>query len=409
MTGGKPLIKSQTTSSSESIKTLLQDFLTGDLFIPDYQRDSDQWDLIKKSLLIETIVNNFTMPEIFICIAPGEDYDKRELVDGQQRTCTLQEFRYNRLRLSNADEVPYFGEGSIHYAGKTFDQLPKALKKTFENYKVTITQLPYGLPAHLRLEIFRRINIQDSPLSPQDIRLAYYGDCKTVSFLRLAGIFDPIKSGSKRMIESANSKHGLNWPWLKFENQNSNEWKLWWEDKKTAVGQTASEMFLWFIVGIYHIQLNDILTNKDYLRRYLNSNFSGKIEQVGDICCAQLRYESKKHDISRLCGIKELQSSLFPIFANWFYLLRLGLQGAIIVNNYRRIAFLMAALSKFPHKDVADKQLGLLDELIKQPRKAKKRFRTEIPEAKGRWDGKKGLKAQISAYFQIVDRIMKTT
>ena len=407
MSNAKPLIKSQTTSSSESIRTVLQDFDIGDVFIPDYQRDSDQWDLPKKSLLIESIINNFTLPEILICIETGDDYDRREVIDGQQRICTFKEFYSNQLRLIKSDHVSYLGEGSIHYAGKVFNELPNAFKKTFENYKLTITQLPYGLSSHLRLEIFRRINIQDSPLSPQDVRLAYYGGCQSVTFIRLAGIIDPHKYGPKRMIQYANSEYGLQWPWLKFENENRFEWKLWWENKKTSVGQAASEMFLWFIVAKFSKPLNDILTNKKYLNRHLNTNFSGKIEEVADIFCAQLKYESENMNVSRLCGINELQKSIFPSFANWFYTLRCGLQNNIVVNKYRRIAFLMAALSNYSHKKVTDRQMGYLEELIREPRKASQRYNVEIPEAKGKWEGKKGLKAQIITYFHIVDEILK--
>ena len=58
-------------------------------------------------------------------------------------------------------------------------------------------------------------------------------------------------------------------------------------------------------------------------------------------------------------------------------------------------------------KSITDTQLGYLEELIREPRKASQRYNLEMPEAKGKWEGNKGLKAQISTYFQIVDKIMK--
>ena len=407
MTEAKPLIKSQTTSSSESIRTVLSDFESGDLFVPDYQRDSDQWDLPKKSLLIESIINNFTLPEIVVSLAEGDDYDRREVIDGQQRLCTFIEFYSGHLQLCAGDDVSYLGERSIYYAGKKFKALPNGFKRTFENYKLTMTQLPYPLSAQMRLEIFRRINIQDSSLSSQDIRLAYYGNCPTVTFIRVAGIFNPERFGSKRMIKSAKAKFDLDWPWKKFEAENKSEWKKWWENKRTAAGQAASEMFLWFLVARFYKPINSILTNKEFLNRHLNSNFSGKIEEVADIFCAQLNYESIHNEVKSLCGITKLQESLFPSFANWFYILRQGLQGSMALSKHRRIAFLIAALSKYSHKNVTDTQMGLLEEMIRQPRKANIRFNIEIPEAKGKWEGHKGLKAQIIQYFKTVDRIMK--
>ena len=55
--------------------------------------------------------------------------------------------------------------------------------------------------------------------------------------------------------------------------------------------------------------------------------------------------------------------------------------GTLVVNNYRRIAFLIAALSQYPHSSVTDNQLGLLEELISKPRQTKQRFEVEMPEA----------------------------
>lgn len=401
-----PLVRTQSTSSSESIRTVLSDYLAGDLFIPDYQRDSDQWDSSKKSLLIESTINNLTIPEFFICSCPGDDYDLREVVDGQQRLTTFYEYFSNQFALANSDQVNYFGDHSIHYAGKKFDELPRAFKKAFQNYKLSLTQLPYSLSPSLRLEIFRRINQQDSSLSPHDIRLSYYGDCETVTFIRLAGIYDKNRSGSTRMIDSAWKKYRMEWPWESHEKSNDYEWKQWWENKQTAVGQSASEMFLWYIIGKYCANLNDILTNKEYLSSKLKTSFSGKIDEVSDIACAQFLYESLNNSVSRLCNIDELKNELFPSFVTWFYKLRLTMQSAIVVPKYRRLAIIMSALSAYDPQKIYDSQIGLLEKLIRTPRKAISNFNIEIPESKGKWGGRKGQRSQIRKYFQTINKLM---
>jgi hypothetical protein len=93
--------------------------------IPDYQRDSDQWDMAKKSLFAESVLNNLTIPAFLL--APTKD-GKYEVIDGQQRLTTLKEFHTNSLRLVASDEADYLGDRSAYYAGKTY-RVARALRK----------------------------------------------------------------------------------------------------------------------------------------------------------------------------------------------------------------------------------------------------------------------------------------
>jgi uncharacterized protein with ParB-like and HNH nuclease domain len=125
----KPLISTQTTSSLESVRTVLQDLGTGSIAIPDYQRDFDQWDVSMESLFIESVLNNLTVPAFFL--APTEsDPAKLEIVDGQQRLITLSDFYNHSLRLVSADDAAYLGS-SVRYEGKTFSELAGAYKQAF--------------------------------------------------------------------------------------------------------------------------------------------------------------------------------------------------------------------------------------------------------------------------------------
>ena len=53
------------------VEVLVQKYMEGrendtnELFIPDYQRDSEQWDYRKQSLFIESLLNNLTIPAFF--------------------------------------------------------------------------------------------------------------------------------------------------------------------------------------------------------------------------------------------------------------------------------------------------------------------------------------------------------
>lgn len=64
-TEAKPLIPESSTSESTRVDSVLKDLEDGIIQIPDYQRDSDQWDEVTKSLLIESIINNLSIPAFF--------------------------------------------------------------------------------------------------------------------------------------------------------------------------------------------------------------------------------------------------------------------------------------------------------------------------------------------------------
>ena len=296
----QPLVSYPTGSSSESVLTVLQMYNTGVYTIPDYQRDSDQWDAVKKSLFAESILNNLTVPGFFL--APIEN-GKYEVVDGQQRLITLREYYANKLRLVGSDEADYLGYRSAYYAGKTFEEVKKEYPRyaqAFENFLLTLIKLPQGIEDSTRREIFRRINQAGTPLSAQDIRLAYDGSCRPVTFIRLAGIDSLEREGAKRMIQSAQSKHtGLQWPGSNTDPTTQEDWENWWDDKQTGIGQTASEMFLWFLIAKHFIQLDALLSNSNHLATALKITFDGRTEEAADIFCAQLLYESKTNKPQR--------------------------------------------------------------------------------------------------------------
>ncbi len=140
------------------------------LQIPDYQRDNDQWDQRKESLFIESLLNNLTVPAFFFAQVEGSI----EVVDGQQRLSTISKFANGDLRLSNDESVVYLTPQSVHYRGKVFSDLHPSLQAVFNDYPLTIIYLPTSLDLGTKLEIFRRINEGGTPLTAQDIRLAYY-------------------------------------------------------------------------------------------------------------------------------------------------------------------------------------------------------------------------------------------
>jgi hypothetical protein len=187
--------------------------------------------------------------------------------------------------LVGSEDAPYISPNSIHYAGKKFTDLPLAYKHAFKKYRLAVIKLR-NLEGEMRLEIFRRINQGGTPLSGQDIRLAYYGErSASLALIRLAGIYDPDREASKRFLERAQDEFGLSYPW-----KNHEVWKEWWEEKAISRGQTASEAFLWSLIVAQVDRLNQIMTNQEALKT-LNVGFSRDIDAALDAYCAQLRFQ----------------------------------------------------------------------------------------------------------------------
>lgn len=215
-----PLVQDTTKAQNESIRTIVGKLDDKEVYIPDYQRDSEQWDYRKQSLFIESLLNNLTIPAFFFC--EGEDLND-EVVDGQQRLSTIWKFYKNDLTMSANDKVSYIAPQSILYSGKKIKDLDKKLQRIFLSYPLTIIYLPKDLKLETKLEIFRRINEGGTPLSGQDIRLAYYSESKSVTLIRLVGIHkntttlndedseddEDHKKPFQRMVEIAEKKRAI--------------------------------------------------------------------------------------------------------------------------------------------------------------------------------------------------------
>jgi len=67
------------------------------------------------------------------------------------------------------------------------------------------------------------------------------------------------------MIEGARREYGLQWPWATVSQPIRESWNRWWSNKQTSVGQTASEMFLWYVIAKYVAEVDGVLSNQTHL------------------------------------------------------------------------------------------------------------------------------------------------
>ena len=397
----QPIISTQTIGQNEAVETVLGRLHENEIFIPSYQRDSDEWDNVKKSLFIESILNRLTVPAFYLAPSESDEPDKQEVVDGQQRLTSLSAFFNDDFQLLADEQCPYFGT-SVHYAGRKYSELDDTWKKSFRRYNLTLVSLPLGMSLDLRLEIFRRINEGGTPLSAQDIRLSYYSESSAVRFIQLAGIYDSTRTGARRMID--NCKGEFDWPWRAHERAAS-LWKLWWNNTKTVTGQTSSEMFLWYVVGRCKKELDRILRNKTHLTSNLHLTFRNRTDEVLDIVCAELRFEDRNPSQPRLLPTaKTLADDYFPSFCEWWKAIRMKCTTQVTVAKHRSVALLIPGLLKsFKDTNLSDDQWGWIGRFIMGTRATASDLQVAFPEAKGRWSASQ--RAQLDAYDNVAAAI----
>lgn len=132
---------------------------------PSFQRNL-VWTDKQKSFLIDSILNGFPVPELYMQDVIQEDGSKKYvIVDGQQRITACLEFIYNEFTL-NGNDSPSFSDMS-------FDDLTPDDKKKIFSYSFVVRLLPEVSDLEIR-EIFSRLNRNNVVLNQQELRQATY-------------------------------------------------------------------------------------------------------------------------------------------------------------------------------------------------------------------------------------------
>lgn len=157
-----------------SIANLRDMLARGDLLAnKEYQRSPGLWPNASRSYFIDTILEGFPFPKIYL----HEYLDRRtkrvrtEIVDGQQRITTIDDFLNNKFAL---------GKNSIKYAGLKFSDLDEELQDTFLFYTVSTDVIRDAGRADI-LQMFRRMNAYTLPLNSAEKRHSeFFGEFKDV-------------------------------------------------------------------------------------------------------------------------------------------------------------------------------------------------------------------------------------
>ena len=134
----------------------------------EYQRNAGIWASYARSFFIESILLEYPIPKIFLYskVDLRSRSTVKEIVDGQQRSHTLQNFYNRKFRLSSKIETE-------ELKGKNYNQLSEEFQSRFLSYNLPIDEFRGVQPIQIQ-ESFRRMNASNVPLNDEEQRNAKF-------------------------------------------------------------------------------------------------------------------------------------------------------------------------------------------------------------------------------------------
>lgn len=160
----------------------------------NYQRGAEIWPAAARSYFIDTILHNFPFPKIYLYQAFSKETKKpyKELVDGQQRITTIQDFYNNKFQLSNT---------SKEFKGLRFRDLDEQTQQIFVSYQIEHSTILAATRTEL-LEMFRRMNAYTAPLKEAEKRHStYQGQFKWFVAGITEAFYSPLLEGYEILTE----------------------------------------------------------------------------------------------------------------------------------------------------------------------------------------------------------------
>lgn len=132
---------------------------------PPYQR-KPVWTNKLKAYLIDTILNNYHIPEIYMHrVTDPSGKSIYNVVDGQQRIRSILDFI--------AGEFSLLDEYTPQYADNKFQDLPEGVQLSFWSYTLYVREITNASADEVG-NLFKRMNRYVVPLNPQELRHATY-------------------------------------------------------------------------------------------------------------------------------------------------------------------------------------------------------------------------------------------
>lgn len=147
-----------------AIDFLVQQYRENEFYIPDEYQRQYIWEESDKTRFIESIFLGLPIPFMFFS---DTDDGRCEIIDGAQRTQTLEEFMSNELKLSSMKKLTTL-------EGFSYNDIPEYFKRKFNKTTMRIIVLSDDTTVEIRKEIFNRINTTGRKAKPIEVRRGSY-------------------------------------------------------------------------------------------------------------------------------------------------------------------------------------------------------------------------------------------
>ena len=162
------------TTRDYNIDFIIQKFRKNDFYIPDEYQRQFIWDDDKKSLFIESVLLGLPIPFMFF----SDTKDGRcEIIDGAQRTQSLESFMNNDLELKNLKKLDLL-------IGFKYNDIPDYFKTKFDNTNIRVVVLSDETTLEIRQEIFTRINTSGEKAKPIEVRRGRFMETDFMKFIK---------------------------------------------------------------------------------------------------------------------------------------------------------------------------------------------------------------------------------
>lgn len=155
-----------TRAGDPQVTALHRNYQRGRLVLqPEFQRQY-VWDRKKASRLIESVLLRVPLPIIYLSEQPdGKEY----VIDGQQRLTSL--FSFVDGKFPSGESFKLIGLTAFEELNKkSFSELPTELQDRIQDYTLRTVTLLKQSDAHLKFEIFERLNTGSEPLNDMELR-----------------------------------------------------------------------------------------------------------------------------------------------------------------------------------------------------------------------------------------------
>lgn len=149
---------------------------------PEYQREASVWGIDKRQLFIDSLLNGYDVPKIYMHLLPDGKGAKYALVDGKQRLSAIWDFLDckfvlgNEFKLSSADS--HLGKPAPK-AGIRFKDFSPGWQEKFRSFMLPVIVIEDADDGDIE-DIFSRLN-DGEPLNAAEKRNARGGDmCRVI-------------------------------------------------------------------------------------------------------------------------------------------------------------------------------------------------------------------------------------